>query len=249
MAGDRTPTHRGAHARARRWRLAGAAAVIALTGSLAPGAAVADEQEEDRARIERLDAVRARMDDDARVAKTFEPCPADVFRREAPLWEPLTRSRRVALGTCQKDPAACYDGCIRWSSAAHCFGLARAFQEDEASFTPRDAQRLFSMACATGMGAGCTNRAAGIRNALSEGDPFFSASEEVKNGCHYRSFKIGCDAGDAWGCAMLGQSHHFGEGTPRDKAAARVFYERSCQLSPAFVACEFSKSALEVLAR
>jgi TPR repeat protein len=104
---------------------------------------------------------------------------------------------------------------------------------------------LFASACALGEAAGCTNRAAHLRNDMDEGDPLQRLSADQLASCHHRSFKIACDKNDAWGCAMLGQSHRYGEGVRRNMGAARRSYRKACDLAPDFAACGFARADLE----
>lgn len=224
-----------------------AVAAVALT-VLAPSTARPDERDAGFNGAEAQQVV-ALMDANPALARVYAACPADVFRQEAAPWEPLIRSRGVPLEICGTRPLSCLALCTTGSSGGHCFALARAFQVNQDQIKPRHAQMLFSMACATGMAGGCTNRAASIRNMRHEGDPFREAPEERKDLCQYRSFEIACGRRDAWGCAMLGQSHHYGEGVRADAAQARHFYQESCRISPAFAACEFSKSGIKALGR
>jgi hypothetical protein len=203
------------------------------------------------ARALNLGAARAvirKMDADARLRGVLESCPADTFRREATRGR-LARGEPVSLRLCLADPDGCHDACVGGRSGEHCFNLARAFQESEEVIAPRYAQMLFSIACAAGSGAGCTNRAASIRNSLREGDPFQGVPEAARDACQFRSFRIACREDDAWGCAMLGQSYQLGEGVARSTGLARGAFRKSCRLSPRFEACTFARDGLRELRR
>lgn len=127
--------------------------------------------------------------------------------------------------------------------------MALAFQENESAVAPRYAQLMFSMACALGKASGCTNRGAHLRNAADEGDPLDSLSQEERDRCQFRSFKIACEKSDNWGCSMLGQAYHTGEGAKKNLSRARRYYKKSCKLDPDFAACAFARGALKSMKR
>ena len=192
-------------------------------------------------------AVTAAIDRDERLAGMLRQCPADLFRREARIWRGVLRSERLSGGSCDARLGECFEACARRGDASACFRLAQSLQGHEEAAAPRSWETLYAAASAAGKGAGCTNRAAGIRNGGYDDDPFRDAPEAEKERCQFRSFRIACREGDAWGCAMLGQAYKNGEGTPRSVAKARGAYRKSCALSPDFEACTFAKSDLNEL--
>lgn len=180
------------------------------------------------------------IDGDRRLASVFAMCPADAFRRDAPVYALYVKPESDEAA-CATDPVACYRRCAEDAQGSSCFGLARLFQENPDTVANRYAQTLFAMACDAGMGAGCTNRAASLRNNPVDGEPLMAATEVERANCEHRSFDIACRQGDAWGCAMLGQTYQYGEGIERDATRARRYYDQSCAISPSFAACDFAK--------
>lgn len=112
-----------------------------------------------------------------------------------------------------------------------------------------DGQRFHALACAVGYSAGCTNRAAGIRNRRYQDHTFHDASVVDKQSCEYRSFLLDCDRRGARGCAMLGQSYRTGEGVAAQPQRARAAYQTSYEINPKFAACDFAKRQLEIMDR
>lgn len=194
-------------------------------------------------------AATAAMDKDETLQARARVCPADVFRKEASLGGLLLGSEAVTRGHCAAHPEECYRTCVGKRSGEHCFRLALAFQENESVVAPRYAQLMFSMACALGKASGCTNRGAHMRNAAEEGDPLDALSQEEKDRCQLRSFKIACGKNDNWGCAMLGQAYRNGEGAKKSLSLARRYYKKSCKLDPDFAACAFARRALKSMKR
>lgn len=176
---------------------------------LSAGSALAEEKREsfnaENARI-----ATAAMDRDEALLAASRLCPADAFLKGASRSSP-PRDEDVSHAFCGAHPGECYRACDA-GSGEHCFRLALAFQENEDVVAPRYAQRMFSMACAQGKAAGCTNRAAHMRNGADEEDPLEALSQQKKDRCQFRSFKIACAKNDNWGCAMLGQAYSEGAG-------------------------------------
>ena len=151
---------------------------------------------------------------------------------------------------CALHPSDCYDLCIGWSNGPACFDLAQAFEHHSLDVPDViDKHRLYAMACAAGYPAGCTNRAAGIRNGGYDDEPHRTEPEATKQACEYRTFTISCDRREAWGCAMLGQAYRLGEGVAAQPQRARAAFETSCQISPKFASCDFAKGQLTSLDR
>ena len=150
------------------------------------------------------------------------------------------------MRTCTEHPVACYDLCVGWSNAPACFELALAYERHLGDLADEtDKERLYALACAGGYSAGCTNRAAGIRNRSYAGDPFRTAPPATKQLCEYGSFLLDCDRRGAWGCAMLGQALRNGEGVSAQPTRARAAFDTSCKIDLDFVACSFAKRQVE----
>ena len=196
---------------------------------------------------ERAQAVTDILDRDPLAVRAGNTCPAELY----------SRSRRsvgdedesVSEMDCFKNPAVCHMRCTIFRSGEDCFQLARVFQDNSDIAAPKYVQTLFSMACAQGYAAGCTNRGAGLRNGGYDDDPLLGMNERAKNQCQFRTFRIACSGDDAWGCAMLGQAYANGEGIKRDAARARRVYWKSCGFGEKFAACRFSKRGLRDLRR
>ncbi len=173
-----------------------------------------------------------------RWARLHAACPADLPRRRAasPANEALDET------ACAAAPAGCLAACEAGDGRA-CFKLARVYQEGK-THPSKVWERLFAAACAGGYSAGCANRAAGMRNGGYEDDPFRRVGAKRRDACLRRSFARACSGEDAWGCAMLGQSHERGEGGRASAAQARRFYERTCRLAPDSESCEFANERL-----
>jgi TPR repeat protein len=194
--------------------------------------------------------VSERLRAEPRMLRSFQGCPADAFERERPFWRGLAEPRQPTERTCALHPAECYDLCVGWANGPACFNLAQAYEHHSLD-TPDelDRQRFHALACAMGYPAGCTNRAAGIRNGGYRDDPFRSVPLATKQACEYRSFLIDCDRHGARGCAMLGQAYRNGEGVASQPQRARAAFRASCEISPKFAACDFAKGQLERMDR
>jgi TPR repeat protein len=178
--------------------------------------------------------------------RNYSVCPANVFGRvrgAAPV-EDLTEA------VCTAEPSRCWTSCTEGRNGTACFRLARVFQERGPQGDPRS-QILFAMACARGMAAGCTNRAAGVRNGKYDEDPLRKLSEAKREACTARSFAVACRQEDSWGCFMHGQAAANGEGIPRDVALARKSYAKACTATGGrdVAGCASAKEALEGLNR
>ncbi len=188
--------------------------------------------------------VIAAMDRDQSLLASLQRCPADLFRKEAELGGSFPAHKTATKERCAAHPAECLSACVAGRSATHCFNLALAFEQDEA-IAARYKEMLFAKACALGDASGCTNRGAYLRNTMEDSDPLRRVSEEELKACQHRTFKAACRNNDNWGCAMLGQSYRYGEGTPTSQASARRAYRKACKLDPNFAACESAREDLE----
>lgn len=178
-----------------------------------------------------------------RWARLHAACPADLPRRRAasPANEALDET------ACAAAPAGCLAACEAGDGRA-CFKLARVYQEGK-THPSKVWERLFAAACAGGFAAGCTNRAAGMRNGGYEDDPFRRVGAKRRDACLRRSFARACSGDDVWGCAMLGQSHANGEGGPRSAGEARRAYAKACELAENSEPCSFARDGLSRLKR
>lgn len=189
--------------------------------------------------------VQRAMDAEALFAAAHQACPADLFETEKPFWRAMTRDRRVRVSACEADAMGCYRRCVEARSGNACFSLARALQDNLARDAGRYWEMLFAHACAIGHAGGCTNRGAGIRNGGYESEPFDAVDD--RDQCLLRTFETACEREDAWGCAMHGQSYHYGEGVAPDTQMARRYYTRSCEISPEFAACHFAREGIAAI--
>jgi hypothetical protein len=211
--------------------------VLAIGVWMLPGAAQAFDAAQARQVAERMAA-------DPLWTRVYAACPVDLPRKRAPK---LPIDDEPSAESCGGAPLGCFEAC-KAGSGAHCFKLALAYQTDK-SMAPRIWQQLFAAACSAGYPAGCTNRAAGIRNGGYEDDPFRRRSRIARQSCQFRSFARACAGEDAWGCAMLGQAHLFGEGTPKNAGRAKRAYARACSLAPDWEPCDFAQDSQKRLDR
>ena len=194
-----------------------------------------------------FDAIGSRVRESSEIQSRYAVCPASIARKARPLWRPFWPSAEWSVKQCGEDVDACQSDCLTALNENACFALARTFEEAKPVVSPHIAQMLFAQACALGSRGGCTNRAAGIRNGQYDGDPMLSQPPGTLDGCYYDTFTISCADGDAWGCAMLGQSYQFGEGVEKNEPEARRHYLRACEINPDFSSCDFAKSHLQGL--
>jgi TPR repeat protein len=194
-----------------------------------------------------LDRMQAAMGADP----ILTACPADLYRTRETFLGRLLAAQYETDEACRADPEACAAACLDDSAAEACLAFGLMLEIDD---TPHilPARHAHALACALGEPAGCTNRAAGIRNVPTEGDALSQQPFDEKAPCLLRSFDAACDGDDSWGCAMLGQAHHYGEGTAADPALARTAYTRACDLAAPdvdFPACSFARDAMADLAK
>jgi hypothetical protein len=187
------------------------------------------------------------IDADPAIRRFYALCPGDQFNRRKGARTGDIPAASVTETACAANPENCWILCRERRSGKACFGLARVFQ-DHAEKEPYS-QILFTMACAGGYGAGCTNRAAGVRNSDYRDDPIRAQPKQRREICQLRSFQKACTSGDAWGCAMLGEAYRLGEGAPGNAAKARASYNRSCALAPDFSACEHAQDGIKAMGR
>ena len=221
-----------------------ALAVVAIIGAMGPAAA---EDKPAASGADLFAPLSQKLKDDPALQALWRRCPADLYRRSP---ASSKASSDIEKAQCQADPSSCHAACFQGRNENACFALALALEEQSEDKAPHHYQELlFARACASGSAAGCTNRAAGIRNGLYQDDPFTTKPKRVRNGCLFRSFQAACLAGDAWGCTMYGQSYENGEGVAANSAKAAEFYRKSCKISPDFAACDYAKSQLQDMGR
>ncbi|MHB2264363.1 SEL1-like repeat protein [Aliihoeflea sp. PC F10.4] len=189
--------------------------------------------------------VRQAMENEPVFAEQYAQCPADLFESERPIWRIIVPDQDLDQFVCEQNAMHCYQRCTQSSAGGACLGLALALQDSDDDKDGRYHQQLFTRACSLGDASGCTNRGAGIRNGSYEDDPFVTMDESGRNACLFRTFETACGEDSEWGCAMLGQAHRFGEGTPRDIEKAKIAYENACGTNDTFAACRFATSALD----
>jgi hypothetical protein len=215
------------------------AALLAASFSLA--------QDIEKAKTEAFPELFTKITSNPDLQKRWATCPADLYGTQKSLWSRFAGSREVELAECEANPDGCYSDCFDGGNENACFELGRAFQDHSDRALSRHWEMMFAHACAAGSPGGCTNRGAGIRNGGYEDDPFQSVKEDVRDTCLFSTFEIACSAEDAWGCTMLGQAYQRGEGTQRDAARARFYYQQSCDRDPDFPACDYAKELMSEL--
>ncbi len=227
-------------------RTASISLICALAlGLAAPGSGQGKEVPAGSGRA--LAALLKPLDQNRQLARLYRQCPGGLFKPEPSRSPRLHRQAARLNDACEGQESACFRACVQEGNGAACLDLAYIAQRKRALVAPRYAQVLFTLACANGVGAGCTNRAAGIRNGGYADDPIGTGPDGASERCQHRSFKIACEQRDPWGCAMLGQSYRLGEGTAENPIAARSAYQQSCKLSPDFEACSFSREGLKAI--
>jgi hypothetical protein len=218
---------------------------IWITLWLAPGPQPAFAQGVNRAELRDVMGV---MDADPAIRSFYALCLGDQFNRRRGARTSDTPAVATNESACAANPENCWKLCRERRSGSACFGLARVFQDHGEKKVPHS-QILFTMACAGGYGAGCTNRAAGVRNGDYRDDPIRAQPKQRREACLLRSFQKACTSGDAWGCAMLGQAYRLGEGAPANAARARANYNRSCSIAPGVSACEHAQDGIKAMGR
>lgn len=133
--------------------------------------------------------VSQRLRTEPRLLRTFAACPADTFEQERPLWQRLAKPQEPSERTCAQHPAECYNLCVGWANGPACFRLAETYTHHLLDVEDvLDKERFYALACASSFPAGCTNRAAGMRNGRYAGDPLREKPIATQYECEYRSF-------------------------------------------------------------
>lgn len=220
---------------------------------LAASAAMAEQIPSETALRAAATQAAALPDSDALLAA----CPADIYAsRRNPLRDLFQDKQLHGWTYCRDNADACAKACRTDMDGGACLALATAMEIADRPEFELPARRYHAFACALGQAGGCTNRGGGMRNAPVPGDPWWpeaaiAPAEVAKENCLYHSFRTACTDGDSWGCAMLGQTLEFGEGTAPDAASAQLHYTQACALAgdEAFAACVFARKGLDRLAQ
>jgi hypothetical protein len=143
-----------------------------------------------------------------------DACPASVM-------PPTLTNPPVSDRACAGDALpACVSACEQGTAAA-CFNAALAVQVPGKADEPSEA--LFLRACKLGDAGGCTNRGAG----------WMMQHDNHADACVLQTFGRVCEeAGDPWGCTMLGLTLVKGDGVPRDLPRAKRALTAACRTSP-----------------
>ena len=170
------------------------------------------------------------------VQANYNSCPINVFQKYKSYKDHLSINDSYE-DQCAKDPAGCLNQCIDDRNGVMCHDLAYVLEDNEAIVGDRYGKMMYAQACATGWPLSCTNRSAGIRNALKDDDPFFKKDESETNMCLNATFEKMCDEEDAWGCYMTGSSYEYGDGREVNEAKAEEYYSRACEVDDESGAC------------
>ncbi len=226
------------------WKVYGAAVLV--TAAIAVPSLAQDDKEQAKQDGKQFEALQRDLDGRADLWMRRQACPADLFQQDQTLFSRWDLTRDYTVGECEADPAACLKGCFDDGNEDACFQLAYIHQQNAPKALGRYSQALFAQACAAGSDGGCTNRAAGILRGTTDDEPFLAKADQAPS-CVFRSFEVTCEAGDAWGCTMLGWQYTSGEAVAVDTAKAKAAFEKSCAISPDFVACDYARTELERL--
>ena len=181
-------------------------------------------------------------------AGLVDQCPADIYKTEQSIWNRLTGSTAFETrASCRADFLTCLDACTENTDARACLHVGILLDQTDDDDLKLAARYSHALACAGGQRSGCTNRGGGIRNVRVEGDRLSLLTSDEKVSCLFDTFTLTCEAGDAWGCAMLGQAYHQGEGTAENTARAATLYARTCAMvsGPEISSCAFATRRLD----
>jgi TPR repeat protein len=153
-------------------------------------------------------------------------------------------------------------GC-QLGSGQSCLALGSSYFDVESE--QKRVSKLMDRACELGVAEGCTQigyryiAATGVAQdvprglrALERGCMLGSAGACRRSGAYYaygeardaaRSLALarqGCELDDGWSCDHVGFAYEYGEEAPLDKAKAREFYARACDLGER-IACSKAK--------
>lgn len=176
------------------------------------------------------------LEGNTEVQASYKECPNKVFQKYKSYEDHLSINDSYEQ-QCANDPAGCLKQCIEDRNGPMCHDLAYVLEGNEKEITPKYGRMMYAQACATGWPLSCTNRSAGIRNAMQDDDPFFRKDQSETNICLNATFEQMCDEEDAWGCYMTGTSHEYGEGREVNEAKAEEYYNRACEVDDESGAC------------
>lgn len=144
--------------------------------------------------------------------------PAKAAPKEACLADDihLVRSTPEFREACATLSAECRRACDEGDMDS-CFYLATWLGRDEA--TRAEAQRVFERVCRDGLANGCTNWAANA----------WARETEISDECMLRMFEKTCEAGDPFGCGMLGRYEIEARKSVAHHAKGFMKLERSCR--------------------
>ena len=185
---------------------------------------------------EGLSEVLDELDSNEEVLEHYAMCPADIFGTVR-AYKDRSSIKDDHFEACSQNPMACLKKCLDDDDGPFCQSLAFVLEDNESSIDARYGRMMYAQACASGWPLSCTNRGAGIRNAMIESDPFASKDEGEIDECLAISFETTCEAGDAWGCFMVADSLSRGEGASEDGGAALKYLKRACELDKESGAC------------
>lgn len=166
------------------------------------------------------------------INRLMRTCPADTKDTRISGWRTLFNlNGDWSLSSCEADIQTCTDACTSAHNGNACRALARVFESTDIDTYDLARRQSYTLACTLGNASGCTNRGANLRNAISDIDPYSQTAPQTLEACHTRLFAAACADGDAWGCAMEGQAHRLGEGSPIDLETARKRFNKTCAIS------------------
>jgi hypothetical protein len=180
-------------------------------------------------------------------------CPAEIQGSWTSRSWLAREDKAVGEGTCARNFGRCASACLEGNSGEACTMVAYILESRDSTLKPA-ARHGYALGCALGDPSGCTNRGANIRNAARDDDPLSLLPRSQTASCLFNTFEAACAAGDAWGCAMSGQTYAQGEGVERDRQTAARLYRQACTLSgegpdaeSVKAPCRFARSRLESL--
>jgi len=170
------------------------------------------------------------------VQASYNACPGTIFQKYNTYEDHMSINDSYEA-LCARDPDQCLRQCIEDDNGPACHDLAYVLEENEQKIGDQYGKMMYAQGCATGWPLSCTNRGAGIRNALNEKDPFFGKDEVQTNMCLNAMFERMCEENEVWGCYMTGVSFSEGEGRAIDESKADLFFKRACEVDSQSGAC------------
>lgn len=176
------------------------------------------------------------LETNSEIQENYNACPVKIFQKYKSYDDHMSFAENYEQ-KCANDPATCLKKCIEERNGLICHDLAYVLESNENEISPRFGRMMYAQACATGWPLSCTNRGAGIRNAMQDDDPFFNRDEAKTNMCLNTTFEKMCDETEAWGCFMTGSSYSYGQGRKIDEVKADEYYKSACEVDPESGAC------------